>query len=39
MKNNKGMGLVEVMLLLVLIILLGYFIKAGLEMIFTIFNL
>lgn len=39
MKNNKGMGLVEVLLLLVLVILLGYFMKSGLEMIFTILNL
>ena len=39
MKNNKGMGLVEVLLLLVLVILLGYFMTSGLEMIFTILTL
>ena len=39
MKNNQGMGLVEVLLLLVLAILLGHFVKSGMEIVFAILNL
>ena len=39
MKNNQGMGLVEVLLLLVLVILLGYFVKSGMKIVFAILNL